>query len=92
MKLLNGYVFMKQIGMRIKFLRMHSGLTQDDLSEKSGYSKYLISNIECGKMKSLNIQTLFDMVTAIEKNDGDLKEDFRYLFTFNDDEMEEWVE
>lgn len=39
----------KEIGKRIMRLRKEHGYTQDELSEKIGFSKNHLSGIECGK-------------------------------------------
>ena len=46
------------IANNLKHLRVNSGMTQEELSKKSGVSRSYIANIECGRKHSMSIQTL----------------------------------
>lgn len=56
----------KEIGKRIARVRDDHNLTQDELSERLGYSKNHLSGIECGKF---NVTTpfLFKLCDALGK-------------------------
>ena len=48
----------KIIANNLKHIRKNSGMTQEELSKKSGVSRSYIANIECGRKHSMSIQTL----------------------------------
>lgn len=52
-----------QIGMKIKTARLEKGMTQKELAEKSGTTKYYISRIENDK-SDIELQTLKKIVEA----------------------------
>lgn len=50
----------------LRYLREQKGLTQTDLSAKSGYGQNYISNIETGKQDP-TISVLFDLLQTLDK-------------------------
>ncbi|OLO42385.1 hypothetical protein BTR23_03970 [Alkalihalophilus pseudofirmus] len=55
----------QQIGARVKNLRKYLKLTQEELAEKCGYTKGMISKIENGKI-SIPIATLSKIAKALD--------------------------
>ncbi len=53
------------IGRRVKKLRCKSGLTQEALAERSGYSTAHIGKIEIGTNKP-SLETLVDLANALD--------------------------
>lgn len=51
---------------KIKEIREKSGMTQDDLAEKSGISRSLISQLESGKLQSTSTKTLQKIALALD--------------------------
>lgn len=56
----------KEIGKRIARVRDDHNLTQDELSERLGYSKNHLSGIECGKYNATT-PFLFKLCNELEK-------------------------
>lgn len=54
--------------MNIKEARKRKGLTQIQLSEKSGVSQQLISAIESGKVKNPTFQTVEKLAKVLGRN------------------------
>ncbi len=55
---------LKDIGLRIRKVRMERKMTQDDLAEALGMSSSFVSNLELGK-QSMNIRTLITIVQKL---------------------------
>ena len=63
----------KLIGKRIKHRREVSGLSQEQLAEKAGISRSLISAIEApGLAKSFSLDVFFDLADALDIDPADL--------------------
>ena len=54
------------MGYRIKDLREEKGMTQEDLSEKSGVSRGTISALENGIERTTTTKTLLKIAKALE--------------------------
>mgnify|MGYP003291181603 CR=1 FL=1 len=52
-------------GIKLKYLRLKKGFTQEQLAEKLVVASHYISDIECGR-RNITIET----VEKIDKNDG----------------------
>ena len=59
----NCYYYMDEIGRRIKIYRVSSGMTQEELGEKSGVSVRSISRLEQGS--SVQMDNLIRILTAL---------------------------
>jgi len=55
---------MRKIGQKIKNLRLHKGLTQEELGERTDLSKGYISQLE-RDLSSPSIETLFDLLEVL---------------------------
>lgn len=53
--------FLKNIGFRIQFFRKKSGLSQEELAEKSGLSYSTISHIESSTISHIESSTPYPM-------------------------------
>jgi len=56
----------KKIGLRIKYLREHAGLTQEKLAEKSGISLDYLGKIEVS-INRPGLKTLIKISNALDK-------------------------
>lgn len=57
---------LKTIGGNLRRLRLSSGLTQADLSQKVGLTKDTISKIELGKQKNIGIKHLISICQVLD--------------------------
>lgn len=57
---------------KIKEARIKAGLTQKELSEKSGVSRSLINSIETGKRTITSTRTLARIADALNVSVGDI--------------------
>ena len=77
-------IIFKQIGAKIAYYRILSGLHQVDLANKIGVSKSFLSRIERGKYNdNISVYLLLDIA------DG-LQIDIAMLVTFNEQEKQMW--
>lgn len=77
-------IIFKQIGAKIAYYRILSGLHQVDLANKIGVSKSVLSRIERGKYNdNISVYLLLDIA------DG-LQIDIAMLVTFNEQEKKMW--
>ena len=77
-------IIFKQIGAKIAYYRILSGLHQVDLANKIGVSKSVLSRIERGKYNdNITVYLLLDIA------DG-LQIDMAMLVTFNEQEKQMW--
>lgn len=53
------------MGYRIKEFREKKGMTQEELSEKSGVSRTTISGLESGEDRAVSSKTLLKLATAL---------------------------
>ncbi|MGN1276261.1 MAG: helix-turn-helix transcriptional regulator [Floccifex sp.] len=60
------------MGFKIKEAREEKGITQEELSNKSGVSRNLISRLESGDLKSTSTNTLIKIANALEKSVNDI--------------------
>ena len=60
------------MGFKIKEAREEKGITQEELSNKSGVSRNLISRLETGDLKSTSTNTLIKIANALEKSVNDI--------------------
>ncbi|MFA6422102.1 MAG: helix-turn-helix transcriptional regulator [Candidatus Buchananbacteria bacterium] len=58
----------QNIGTVIKQIRKEQGLTQPRLAEKSGLSQSIISMLECGRRRGLNLQTFQAICSALGRD------------------------
>ena len=58
--------FLKNIGFRIQFFRKKAGLSQDELSERSGLSYSTISHIESTTSYPFSMVALYRIAKALE--------------------------
>lgn len=77
---------MKQIGKHLRAIRNEKGVVVPSLEEKSGWSTDAIYALEKGKNMKLNLPMLCNVLDAM----GATPDDFRRVFTFTDEEVEEW--
>ena len=54
------------MGERIKQRRIELGISQDELSKKSGISRVQISNLERGECRNAHGNTMMALATALE--------------------------
>lgn len=54
------------MGYRIKEIRQKQGMSQQELSEKSGVSRAIISNLESGKTEQTTVRTLLKIAKALK--------------------------
>lgn len=52
---------------KIKEARLEKGLTQEELSEKSGISRTILSGLESGRIEVTTTTTLKKIAAALEK-------------------------
>ena len=64
----------KVISRNLKKLRKKSGMTQEELSIKSGISRSYIANIECGRRHSMSVTTLLHLSKKLNVTIYDLLE------------------
>ena len=64
----------KVISRNLKQLRKKSGMTQEELSIKSGISRSYIANIECGRRHSMSVTTLLHLSEKLNVTIYDLLE------------------
>ena len=62
-----------KIGMRIRFLRMQKGVSQEDLAELAEVSRVYISNIERGE-KGASLDAVISIAAALNVSVGDILE------------------
>lgn len=53
------------MGYKIKEKRMACGMTQQELSKKSGVSRAIISKLESGKSEMTTVRTLLKIASAL---------------------------
>lgn len=51
---------------KLKEIRESKGLSQEDLAEKSGVSRAVISSLECGHRSSITSRTMSALATALQ--------------------------
>lgn len=62
-----------QIGIAIAMLRRMKGMSQEDLADKAGISRTLLSNIEApGMAYSFTLDVFFNLADALGVNPADL--------------------
>ena len=77
-------IIFKQIGAKIAYYRILSGLHQVDLANKIGVSKSVLSRIERGKYNdNISVYLLLDIADGIQI-------DMAMLVTFNKQEKQMW--
>jgi DNA-binding XRE family transcriptional regulator len=64
----------RQVGHRIKTLRLQRGLTQEALALKSGVTRNILIDVEHGR-RGLLYERLFDIADALEIPAGELLDD-----------------
>nr|WP_326183688.1 helix-turn-helix transcriptional regulator [uncultured Oscillibacter sp.] len=57
--------FLKNIGFRIQFFRKKSGLSQDELAEKTGLSYSTISHIESSAPYPMSLVAIYHIADAL---------------------------
>ena len=60
------------MGFKIKEYRQKIGMSQQELSEKSGVSRTIISGLESGRIKVTSTGTLLKIATAMNAQVGDI--------------------
>lgn len=55
------------MGYKIKEIREEKGMTQDELSKKSGVARSIINGLETGRTKTTTTDTLKKIANALEK-------------------------
>lgn len=60
------------MGFKIRKCREEAGMTQEQLSKRSGVSRATISGLESGRIKVTSTGTLLKIADAIGKEVGDL--------------------
>ncbi len=58
--------FLKNIGFRIQFFRKKSGLSQEELAEKSGLSYSTISHIESSTPYPMSMVAIYRIANALD--------------------------
>ena len=53
------------MAFRIKEVRTQKGISQEELSAKSGVSRMVISGLETGERKNTTVKTLSDIAAAL---------------------------
>lgn len=62
-----------QLGIAIAMLRRLKGLSQEELAEKAGISRSLLSSIEApGMAKAFSLEVFFDIADALEMDPAEL--------------------
>ena len=64
----NSQEYIKELGRKIKDYRILSGISQQDLEDKSGVSKRSISRLEQGE--SVQVENLFKIIVALGIGDN----------------------
>jgi len=64
--------YTKLVGEQIRKERIRQGLRQVDLDKKSGLCQALISSVETGKHRTLNIETIWLICQALHIRVSDL--------------------
>ena len=64
--------FLKNIGFRIQFFRKKSGLSQEELAEKSGLSYSTISHIESSTPYPMSMVAIYRIANALDVTIKDL--------------------
>ncbi len=57
---------------RIKDIRLEEGLTQEDLSKKSGVSRTILSGLENGTTESITTDTMLSISKALDREVSDI--------------------
>lgn len=57
---------------RIKDIRLEEGLTQEELSKKSGVSRTILSGLENGTIESITTDTLLAISSALKREVSDI--------------------
>ncbi|HEY4602048.1 MAG TPA: helix-turn-helix transcriptional regulator [Cerasibacillus sp.] len=57
--------FLQQIGLHLKYYRIHQGLTQEELAEIAGFSRSYYTEIETGK-RNISILNLHKLCLALD--------------------------
>ena len=60
------------MGFKIRKCREEVGMTQEELSKRSGVSRATISGLESGRIKVTSTGTLLKIADAMKKDVGDL--------------------
>lgn len=60
------------MGYKIKEVREASKMTQEELAEKAGVSRTIISGLESGTLKNTTSLTLLKIAKALDKNVQDI--------------------
>lgn len=60
------------MGYKIKEIREAAGMTQQQLSERSGISRSIINGLETGRTKTTTTATLRKIAIALNKKVGDI--------------------
>lgn len=60
---------------KVKEYRMEIGMSQEELSEKSGVSRAIISGLESGRIKDTRLSTLNKLASSMGKKISDLFND-----------------
>lgn len=58
--------------LQLKAIREKHGLSQEELSQKSGVSRVAISNIETGRVENIKTQTISKLADALGEKVTDL--------------------
>ena len=53
------------MAFKIKEIRTEKGVSQEELAEKSGVSRVIISGLETGERKNTTVKTLSDIAAAL---------------------------
>lgn len=59
------------VGRNVRRLRLERGLTQEQLSELSGFSQFYISSLELGR-RNPTIVSLFELAQALKSTPAEL--------------------
>ena len=60
------------MAFKIKEIRTEKGVSQEELAEKSGVSRVIISGLETGERKNTTVKTLSDIAAALGVNVCDI--------------------
>lgn len=60
------------MGYKIKEIREAAGMTQQQLSERSGVARSIINGLETGRTKTTTTATLRKIATALDKKVDDI--------------------
>ena len=66
---------LENFGINFKFQRMKLKMSQDDVAEKTNFSKAYISNIECAK-HNISLVNALILCEVVHKNIGDMLKEF----------------